>query len=702
MRQKTLFWLGFLLMLGMSAYFFQHLFQNLNGFMGINGDGYKNYATVEYHVKNDADYLHFEGMNYPYGDHLVFADAQPVLANAIKFFSTHFFDISNHTRAVLHGFLLFSFLLCWFFIYLIFRQLDIEKGYALLAAGAITWLSPQLARWEEHYALGYVFVLPLLLYLLLVYQTKRAAFLSILIGILTFVVAQIHLYYFGILVLFVSIFHVYDFIFSAHQKDISFFQHIKKNIFSSILAYNLQIVLPAIYIVFYWLKIGNTVADRPSVPGGFLTYRALWQGIFVAPDSLFYSIFKWEKPFGFSLMENVVYLGLAATIGLFILVLKRKTLTKINTINSRKINLNAFLFASFLLFLLALGLPFIILDWEKYLIFTGALQQFRGVGRFAWVFFYVINIYVFYKISERYIWILIVLAWADVLYLHREPLPILPADFFTKKIQTTDFEQNIDWRKYQAILPLPYFSIGSEQFDISPEGHTLPYIFHFSIAKNIPCIGAQMSRTSFEQAYKLQRFGAFQNGEKPDYIKDLNSKPILVIQNKEEGKKDTTYQQWNGFTLRKLQENNILRFYELDLQSFQADSITKTHLLLPKMYLYKDNIVFRSHIKNQKAHQKNTLCFEWLCEKQTQPLLEYHIRELDVKTGAQLQFNHYGCRYYRRNMSNDHFVRCEIPFETWYEGSEIEVTLFYHKAPNDVELIVRDLELKNADNSYWK
>jgi hypothetical protein len=699
MRQKNFFWLGFLLMLGMSAYFFQHLFEHPNGFMGVNGDGYKNYSTVEYHVKNDATYMYFEGMNYPYGDHLVFADAQPILANTIKFFSRHLFDVSDHTRAILHSFLLSSLLLCYCFIYLIFRHLNIQEGYASLSAAAIAWLSPQLARWNEHYALGYVFILPLLLYLLLIFQKKRTIFSSIQVGILTFFVAQIHLYYFGILLLFVSLFHLYDFFFTKKQNDNSLVQHIKKNILSSILAYTLQTVLPAIYIIFYWLKIGDTVVDRPSVPGGFLTYRALWQGVFISPNSLLYRIFQWEKPPIFSLMENVVYFGMAATIGFLILILNKKIFSNtakiLNHERITEINLNAFLFASFPLFLLAFGLPFIFSDWEKYLVFTGSLQQFRGVGRFAWVFFYVINIYVFYKTNERYVWILILLAWADVLYLRHEPLQVLPANFFTKQIQPNDFEQNIDWKKYQAILPLPYFNIGSEQFDINPEGYTLPYTFYFSIEKNIPYIGAQMSRTSFEQAYKLQRFGAFQNSEKPNYTKDLNSKPILLIQNKKEGTKDTTYQQWNGFILKKLHENNTLCFYELYLQSFQTDISSKTHLLLPKMYLCEDNIVFKGHIENQKILQKNTLCFDWLCEQQTQPLLEYHIRELDAKTGAQLQFNHYGCRYYRTDMSNNHFVHCEIPFETWYEDSEIEVTLFYHKAPKNVELIVRDLEIKN-------
>ncbi len=691
-------WSGLALMTILSLWYFQGLWVAPNGFLGVNGDGYKNYATVEYHVKNDAQYHHFEGMNYPYGDHLAFADAQPILANGMKFFCRHIYDISSHSRAILHTFLLLSFWLCYLFIYLIFRQLGQKKDYASLAAMAITWLSPQLIRWEEHYALGYVFVIPMLLYMLLRYSENKAWKFSLFISIFTIFVAQIHLYYLAIVILFLSFFHFFDFFKNTTQK-VSLLAH-----------FCLQAILPACFVVFYWLKIDNTITDRPAVPGGFLTYRALWQGLFDAPNSLIFNILQWKPPYIFAPMENIVYLGIAVLLTPFLFF--RKIVDKINAIRERKIDQPSnhpwtlFLWASLPLFLLSLGIPFVWSDWEKYLSLTGGLQQFRGVGRFAWVFFYVINIgtyvavgnYFFDKknIQKRYIpYILVGIACLDAAYLHRNPIVVLPPDFFKKDIQIFDNHKNIDWKKYQAILPLPYFHIGSEQFDISTEGFTLPYSFYFSIEKNLPSIASQGSRTSFEQSYQLQRFATTQNDYKPLYLNDLpNQKSVLIIQNKKAFAKDTLYPSWNNFEIKYLCENDILRFYET---SFQAKNtfqpFEKNIFATPTLFLHHENIVFKGHLEGQKAHQKHQVSFRWLCEQSPQPLLEYHIRELDPTTGAQLQLVHYGCRYFRKSMSDDHFVSCELPFETWFDNSNIEVTLFYTKAPQNVPLVIRDFKI---------
>jgi hypothetical protein len=691
-------WSGLVLMTALSLWYFQGLWVAPNGFLGVNGDGYKNYATVEYHVKNDAQYHHFEGMNYPYGDHIAFADAQPILANGIKFFCRHVMDVSSHTRAILHTFLLLSFWLCYLFIYLIFRRLGQKKDYASLAAVAITWLSPQLARWEEHYALGYVFVIPMLLYLLLRHSENKAWKFSFFITIFTVFVAQIHLYYLAIVVLFLSFYHFFDFL----KKDV------KK--VETIAHFLLQAILPACFITFYWLKIDNNITDRPAVPGGFLTYRALWQGLFDAPNSFIFNILQWKPPYIFAPMENIVYLGIAVILLPFIFFKKIAetihTMRRTKKILVPKTPLSLFLLAALPLFLLSLGLPFVISDWEKYLSLTGGLQQFRGVGRFAWVFFYVVNIVGFVSVGnyffaqkniyKRYLpYFLVGFSLLDAAYLHRKPIVVLPVDFFKKDIQVFDNQKNIDWKKYQAILPLPYFHVGSEQFDISAEGFTLPYTFYFSIEKNLPSIGSQGSRTSFEQSYLLQRFATTQNNHKPLYINDLlNQKPVLILQNKKAFVKDTLYTSWNNFEVKYLCENDVLRFYETSFQEKTAFTpFEKNNFEAPKMFLHNENIIFKGHLDGQKAHQKHQVSFRWLCEQSPQPLLEYHIRELDPTTGAQLQLVHYGCRYFRKNMSDDHFVSCELPFETWFENSLIEVTLFYTKAPQNVPLIIDDFKI---------
>ncbi len=713
LEEKNGFWLGFFALLMLTAWYFQGLYTSPNGFMGVNGDGYKNYATIEYHVKNDASYHRFEGMNYPYDEHLAFADAQPILANAIKFFSTHFIDISDHTRAIIHTFLLLSVLFCFLFIYLIFRQLNQKKHFASLAACGITFLSPQLARWEEHYALGYLFVLPALIYFLLLFHKKNDFHYSFLIGFLTIFAAQIHLYYLGIIVLFVSSFHFWRTGFNPLHWRTGFNPFIIERVKTrSPVHFAIQILLPVAFIAFYWLKIGDKITDRPSVPGGFLTYKALWQGLFNHQNSFVFNIIQWKTPYIFSLMENVVYLGIAVFLGgIFLMIKKIKSIQK-NKLDSKNIFLGSLeesplpllLLTSLPLFLLALGLPFIISDWEKYLEWTGPLQQFRGVGRFAWVFFYLINIFIFVAIGNyegRFkTWIqsfFLLILLLDAAYLHRKPMSVLPHNFFSKNIQVFGNQKNIDWKKYQAILPLPYFQIGSEQFDIAAEKETLPYIFYFCIEKKLPCMGAQMSRTSFEQMYRLQRFATAQNEEKPLLLNDLKAgKPILIIQNKKAFEKDTLFKSWNHFDVHYLAENEFLRFYESNLE-WKGETKTDTLPIVAtkRLLLHEENIVFNGNLEGQKANQSNILSFDWLCSEQSQPLLEYQIRELDAKTGAQLHFLHYGCRYFRTGMKNNHFVSCEIPFESWHADSKVEVKLFYRKANKNVPLVLKNFAIRN-------
>ena len=69
-------------------------------------DGLKNYYTPLYHILFDESYSRFGGMNYPNGEQIVFADAQPLISAIIKFISTNIVDISSYTVGILN-FLMF-------------------------------------------------------------------------------------------------------------------------------------------------------------------------------------------------------------------------------------------------------------------------------------------------------------------------------------------------------------------------------------------------------------------------------------------------------------------------------------------------------------------------------------------------------------------------------------------------------------------
>src|SRR3989338_2924280 len=71
-------------------------------FVSKEHDGIKNYASVAYHVKFDKSYLHYEGQNYPYGEHIIYPDLQPALANSLKWISNHIYDLSPYTIGIMN------------------------------------------------------------------------------------------------------------------------------------------------------------------------------------------------------------------------------------------------------------------------------------------------------------------------------------------------------------------------------------------------------------------------------------------------------------------------------------------------------------------------------------------------------------------------------------------------------------------------
>src|SRR4051812_8595675 len=67
----------------------------------IVGDGAKNYYTYLYEVLYGKG-IWFTGMNYPYGEHLVYTDAQPLIAVPLAFLRTYLPVSRNTALAVLH------------------------------------------------------------------------------------------------------------------------------------------------------------------------------------------------------------------------------------------------------------------------------------------------------------------------------------------------------------------------------------------------------------------------------------------------------------------------------------------------------------------------------------------------------------------------------------------------------------------------
>src|SRR5690606_18489849 len=139
--------------------------------MAMGGDGTKNYYNYLYHIL-EGDGIWFTGMNYPYGDHIVYSDAIPFFSVPLSYVNNIVPLTLSQALAFMHLMLVFSFFLAVIFIYRTLRKLDVARIAALLFATLIVSMSPQVLRMNGHYGLAYFCILPMVFYWLLSYYKQ--------------------------------------------------------------------------------------------------------------------------------------------------------------------------------------------------------------------------------------------------------------------------------------------------------------------------------------------------------------------------------------------------------------------------------------------------------------------------------------------------------------------------------------------------
>ncbi len=506
-------------------------------YVGDYNDGFKNYYSLIYHIKYDSSYSHFEGMNYPYGDQIVFADGQPLLSNALKFISENLVDLSLHITGIMNIMMLLSIMLTCLLLYKIFDHFKVEKPWSIIFAIGIGFMAPQIHRIGGHYGLSYGFVIPLIIYLWAHYTKVPSIKNSVILGLAVLLVSLLHLYYFALS----SFFLVFCFLFSLLEKQ-SMKTHIKKA-----LHLFLAVVIPFIAIQL-WFLLTSQVNDRPSNPYGFLAYRSQWEGVFLAIGyPLGNLIHNYITPIRQVHWEGIAYVGVIPFI--FFLNYLRKLLAspfRKQFNYARKISNNKRLdiaFSSaFMLLLFSFGIPFI-LGLDLLLDYVGPLKQFRGIARFSWVFFFLLNIITFtiiyLKLSESKIAKnkkhLLLTILSAILFYEAYAFQTTREFYHYNRIEDLESPEaktnpihKIDSKKYQAIIPVPYFHIGSENIWRKPQGNISKNVMVASILSGIPCTGVMMSRTSLSQTLENIQIVEEPYGPLP-MLQNLKSlKPFLL------------------------------------------------------------------------------------------------------------------------------------------------------------------------------
>ncbi|MBK7869698.1 MAG: hypothetical protein IPJ74_02945 [Saprospiraceae bacterium] len=548
-----------------------------SSFFDLYGDGFKNYATTLYHIKFDSTYMQYEGMNYPYGEHVLFTDCQPILANSLKFISQNVVDVSDYTVAIVNLTMLFSFVLCSIFLYLIFNRLKLPIWYNILVSLGLTFLAPQLYRVIGHYGLAHSFVVPAILYFLMRFEEKRSWTLSAVTAVFIILTAQLHFYFFAI---------------SAVLITAYFFFYWLRNFSGQLtgklaLHYGIQVLTPLIFLQL-WSHWGDTVRDRPTLPMGFLDFRAFAEGIFTGSKIPFW---QWIDRTIVDIrdlnMENEAFVGTVSTIFALALIVrwcirrfKKPFLPYVESDFLR----NLFP-AVFVILLFSLGLPFTLPGMSGLLDHMGPFRQFRGLGRFAWAFYFGWNIIVWYSLYQlaanaKKIWIKGLILVPALSLLAYESFHFAKASYFSpwkdERLIKSRFEtsenywfKNIDIDRYQAVLPIPYYHIGSENFEFGPLGDQLRFSlipgWHFGI----PNLGVFLSRNSYSQT--LEHLPLALYPYRPvDLLSRLpNQKPLLVVIDRVQrgnfaAKNDFSYLMRQG---KLLYADDLVELYELPVDA---------------------------------------------------------------------------------------------------------------------------------------
>ncbi|MDP5169779.1 MAG: hypothetical protein NWR72_06015 [Bacteroidia bacterium] len=528
---------------------FDRILTHPNNFLLGGGlDGWKNYFTPSWYIKYDAGFS-FTGMNYPYGDQVLFTDNQPLISAILRFVHHHIFPISDYTVGILNTLVFVSLLLCMWLMFRIGKHYGLPTWIAIPGAILISLMSPQIHRFAGHYALAYAAVIPAIWYQGILFLDRGKSWLRAFgLGTLLLAFAWIHAYYLLMgLLLLTALALVY--LLQNWQPD-------RKAAMSGAIGL-VGAAIGALVVFQGIMLLTDHVSDRPANPFGFLDYKASWASVFLPPQGpLKDAWFRFASEMEPVPVEGFSYVGaVAGFLGIAWLVRLAKYGLKGRFVSIWKpvlpSSLRAMFWSSFLVLLFAMAIP---VKWfpDSFLEMLGPLRQFRSLGRFAWTFYYPFTLLIVYELYQLYrvlsqkgarqigMWMLLAAAgfwsWEMAIHVqtHTKATRSYKGDNVFKN-KEPDFaewlkEAGVDASDFQALLPIPAFNVGSEKF--VSRWQTEPITARaYKMAYNLglPLACGSMSRTSVSESAKLVQLLSSPWIQKEIIADYPDDRPILVI-----------------------------------------------------------------------------------------------------------------------------------------------------------------------------
>ena len=481
-----------------AIYFPQAIFHPNEVLAGITGDALKNYYTYAFHATKDTQLLHFEGMQFPYGEHIVYTDCQPLLSTGLQFFPF----LHKYVIGILHLLLFLSHIVSAPILFSLLRKFELKTFLAFCSAIAIAVLSPLFQKISGgHHGLAYGCAIPLTL--LMVVSAIQQPHYKQVVKLALYNIALFFIHpYMGFASAILSCFALAVYFLLIRSFSIKYF------VFVGVAG-----ILPIAAFKIFML-LSDQHPFRTSEPFGNRTLLENIDGL-LAPDfGPFQS--SLEKLFNHKIahLESHAYLGVFSCLLFIVLLFKPKSFLKY----ANDKTLLSLLIAALLLLFMSFGWHQKALSFAR--VQSTSINQFRAACRFAWSFYYVWPIFLVIVFSRSFSAIKhgkLLVSIVAVLYV---TFNLIEAHgYFTKdknnfwkfrNILSEDlllqgerkFCDSIRSNNCQAIVALPVFHLGSETYARSGADLSMIPAMMYSYHCKLPILGAAMSRCSISETEK--------------------------------------------------------------------------------------------------------------------------------------------------------------------------------------------------------
>jgi hypothetical protein len=515
--------------------------------IALGGDAGMTYHAYLYHI------LYEKGawtncMNYPYGDNVTYKGSLPLLSIPLSYLRDILHINSDRALAVMHLAIGLSYVLAILYTYKILRIFNVRPLLCMLFSCLIILLSPQVFRLLGHFGLTYTCVIPMLFYWSLRYYHSPHWRYPLYISLLGILMSFSHLYFGGIIFVWV-VFYVIGYFIFVRQRFAATAKHTGVLVLGALCMF---VVLKS------FLLLTDPIEERPTFQSNAVNNITYKTHLLTSPHSPIWQAIKgsWKDvEISNDNDEGYAYLGIVTILvfiisvitGLVLLIKKRDRLVAENRFAP------IWLFIGFCSLFLAMDIPYR-LNMNWLFDYTYVFKQFRSLGRFSWIFYYVIAIYSVVVINSWYekvigkrryfiactllvvavgVWGAEAKGYADFIRSRDTQGAGYYRFFFSKDEQAwIPFlkEHNRSKDEFQAILSLTFANMGTEKISIGNDESSwvMTIAGKAAIQLHLPIIDAFIARESWSQAESQVRIIGGLFADKP-ILKLVDKRPFLLL-----------------------------------------------------------------------------------------------------------------------------------------------------------------------------